>query len=198
VTVDDLLPPDSTAVRTAAEVAEHFQTPALRNHCWRSYLWAAACGRARGLDVDDELLFVAAMLHDLGLVPEFDSATVPFEAAGGAVAWVFGAGAGWDVDRRRRTSEVIVAHMADPVDVTADPEGHLLELATALDISGRNPGDWPADLRAEVLDRFPRLGLAEEFIGCFAGQAARKPSSRAGRLVATGFADRVRSHPFDR
>jgi hypothetical protein len=32
------------------------------------------------------------MLHDIGLVPEFDSHTVPFEDAGGHVARVFGAG----------------------------------------------------------------------------------------------------------
>jgi hypothetical protein len=197
VTLDDLLPPDSTAVRTAAEVAEHFQTPALLNHCRRSYLWAAAYGRARDIAFDAELLFVTAMLHDLGLVPAFDSATVPFEEAGGAVAWVFGAGAGWDADRRRRASEVVVAHMAAEVDVATDPEGHLLELATALDVSGRRPDDWPADLRTEVLERYPRDGFAEEFIGCFETQAARKPSSIAGRLAAGGFAARARANPLD-
>ncbi|WP_369139053.1 HD domain-containing protein [Modestobacter versicolor] len=198
MTLDDLLPPDSTAVRTAAEVAGHFHSPAMLNHCRRSWLWAASYGRDRGIAFDAELLFVSAMLHDLGLVPAFDSTTLPFEEAGGAVAWVFGAGAGWDADRRRRAGEVIVAHMADEVDVAADPEGHLLELATGLDISGRNPGDWPAELRAEVLARYPRLGLIEEFVGCFEGQARRKPSSLAGRFVATGFAARARANPLDR
>ena len=197
MSLDDLLPPDSTAVRTAAEVAEHFQSAALLAHCRRSDLWAAAYGRARDIAFDDELLFVSAMLHDLGLVPVFDSATVPFEEAGGAVAWVFGAGAGWDADRRRRASEVIVAHMAAGVDVAVDPEGHLLELATALDVSGRRPEDWPAEFRAEVLARYPRHGFAEEFIGCFQGQADRKPTSVAGRLAASGFADRARANPLD-
>lgn len=138
------------------------------------------------------------MPHDLGLVPVFDSATAPFEEAGGAVAWVFGAGAGWYVARRTRLADVIVAHMAPEVDVAADPEGHLLELATGLDVSGRRPEDWPASFRAEVLDRHPRLGLAEEFIGCSADQARRKPSSLAGQFVATGFADRVRGNALDR
>jgi HD domain len=198
VILDDLLPPDSTAVRTAAEVAEHFSSPALYAHCRRSYLWAASYARARDIAVDEELLFVSAMLHDLGLVPVFDSATETFEEAGGAVAWVFAAGAGWDAARRRRASEIIVAHMAPSVDVAVDPEGHLLELATALDISGRRPEDWPAAFRAEVLERHPRLGLAEEFIGCFEVQAHRKPSSSAGRSVAGGFAARVRANPLDR
>jgi hypothetical protein len=198
VTLDDLLPPDSPAVRTAVEVTEHFHSPAMQHHCHRSYLWAASYGRARGIAFDAELLFVSAMLHDIGLVPVFDSATVPFEEAGGAVAWVFGAGAGWDADRRRRAAEVIVAHMAPSVDVAADPEGHLLELATGLDISGRRPDDWPADLRAEVLARFPRLGLIEEFVGRFEAQARCKPTSLAGRFTAAGFADRARANPLDR
>jgi len=193
----DDLQPDTSAARAALQVAEAYHSPALLNHCRRSYLWAAEYGRARGIGHDQELLFVSAMLHDIGLVPVFDSATVPFEEAGGAVAWVFGAGAGWDTDRCRRTAEVIVAHMADTVDVSADPEGHLLELATGLDISGRNPADWSAGFRAEVLDRFPRLGLIEEFVGCFEGQARRKPSSPAGRIVGGGFADRARANPLD-
>ena len=194
--LDDLVP-STAAAALALEVAERFYSPALLNHCRRSHLWAAEYARARGIAVDAELLYVAAMLHDIGLVPAFDSATVPFEEAGGAVAWVFAAGAGWDADRRRRTGEVIVAHMAEAVDVAVDPEGHLLELATALDVSGRRPEDWPAEFRAEVLDRHPRLGFAEEFLGCFTDQARRKPSSTAGRAVAGGFAERARANPLD-
>ncbi|MCZ2820990.1 HD domain-containing protein [Modestobacter sp. VKM Ac-2977] len=195
--LDDLVP-DTAAATSAFEVAQAFHSAALLNHCLRVHLWAAECGRERGIAFDAELLYVAAMLHDIGLVPVFDSATVPFEEAGGAVAWVFGAGAGWDVGRRRRTAEVIVAHMAREVDVEADPEGHLLELGTGLDVSGRRPEDWPADFRAEVLDAHPRLGLAEEFLGCFTEQARRKPSSLAGQFVAEGFAGRVRDNPLDR
>ena len=41
------------------------------------------------------LLYVAAMLHDIGLVGAFDNATVSFDEAGGNIAWMFAAGAGW-------------------------------------------------------------------------------------------------------
>ncbi|TWH73572.1 HD domain-containing protein [Modestobacter roseus] len=193
-----VLVPDSAVARAARAVTAAFSSPSLLAHCDRSYLWAAEYGRARGIGFDAELLYVAAMLHDLGLVPVFDSVTEPFEEAGGAVAWAFAAGAGWDPDRRRRVSEVIVRHMWPEVDVDADPEGHLLELATGLDVSGRRPEDWPADVRTEVLARHPRLGLAEEFVGCFTAQARRKPDSLAGQFVAGGFAERVRANPLDR
>ena len=198
--IDDLAVPDTAAARNALEVTRAFSSPALVNHCVRSYLWAADHARRSGIEYDAELPYVAAMVHDLGLVPAFDSATLPFEEAGAAVGWVFAAGAGWPAERRRRVGEIVVRHMADAADVPVelDPEGHLLELATGFDISGRDPEAWSAELRGEVLARHPRLGLIEEFVGCFVDQARRKPDSLAGRFVATGFADRARANPLDR
>ena len=196
--LDDLEIPATPACRAALEVATAYCSPALLNHSVRAYLWAAGYGVARGIAFDAELLYVSAMLHDLGLVKEFDSHSVPFEEAGGHVAWVFGAAAGWPVERRRRAAEVIVRHMWDAVDVTQDPEGHLLELSTGMDISGRRTEDIPTDLRADVLARYPRLGLAEEFVACFRDQAARKPQSLAATFVGRGFAARVAANPLDR
>ena len=188
--LSELQLPATTACRTALEVATEYCSPALLNHSVRAYLWAAGYAATRGIAFDAELLYVSAMLHDLALVKEFDNHRVPFEEAGRHVAWVFGAGAGWPVARRRRAAEIIVRHMWDTVDVVADPEGHLLELSTGMDISGRRTQDIPADLRRDVLARYPRAGLAEEFVACFRDQAAQ--------FVASGFAARVAANPLDR
>ena len=59
----------------------------------------------RDSEIDAELLFVASLLHDLGLVPAFDAHAVDFEHAGGAVARVFAAGAGWPEARQRRLAD---------------------------------------------------------------------------------------------
>ncbi|MBF4574228.1 cyanamide hydratase [Herbiconiux sp. VKM Ac-1786] len=196
--LDDLPLPDTPAARAALEVARRFHSPAFVNHGLRSYLWAAAAARTEGLAVDDELLFVAAVLHDLGLEPAFDSHTLPFEEAGGLVAWVFASGAGWTEKRRDRAAAIIVAHMADAVDPAVDAEGYLLEIATGLDISGRNPEGWDAELRAEVLAAHPRLDLAGEFTGCILEQAARKPGSTAATAVASGLPARLAANPLGR
>ncbi len=196
--LSDLEIPTTPACHAALEVATAYCSPALLNHSVRAYLWAAGYAATRGIAFDAELLYVSAMLHDLALVKEFDNQSVPFEEAGGHVAWVFGAGAGWPVARRRRAAEVIVRHMWDAVDVVADPEGHLLELSTGMDISGRRTDDIPADLRRDVLARYPRAGLAAEFVACFRDQAARKPDSLAAKFVASGFAARVAANPLDR
>ncbi|NJC69531.1 HD domain-containing protein [Planosporangium thailandense] len=195
--LDDVPVPDTSAARAAREVATAYCSPALANHCLRSYIWAASYGMERGIAFDAELLYVSAMLHDIGLAKEFDSHTVAFEEAGGHVAWVFGAGAGWPVERRTRAAEIIVRHMWDSVDPDADPEGHLLEIATGLDISGRNPDKWPADFRAEVVRQIPRLTLGEEFVACFESQARRKPTSAAAAAIDSGIADRIAKNVLD-
>ncbi|MFE0041603.1 HD domain-containing protein [Streptomyces albireticuli] len=195
--IDNLVIPETAACVAAREVATAYCSPALLNHSVRSYLWAAAHAKATGVAFDAELLYVAALLHDIGLVKEFDSHTVSFDEAGGHVAWVFAAGAGWPVERRVRVSEVIVRHMWSSVDVEEDPEGHLLEFATSVDISGRGVDAFPAAFRAEVLDRYPRLGLKDEFVACFEGQAERKPDSSAAAAVRNGIAARVAANPLD-
>ncbi|MEV0615575.1 HD domain-containing protein [Nonomuraea sp. NPDC050404] len=194
---DDLVIPDSPACRGALEVAAQYHSPSLLNHSIRAYLWAAAYAQDRRISFDAELLYVSAMLHDIGLVAEFDSHTVPYEEAGGHVAWAFCAGAGWSPERRLRACEVIIRHMWEEVPLAEDPEGHLLELSTGMDISGRGTDEIPAEVRREGLERYPRLEIAKEFSVCVADQGARKPSSLAARFVRDGIVDRILRNPLD-
>jgi hypothetical protein len=189
-------PPTDTAGR-ALEVARAVASPALLNHSVRSYAFAAALGLAEAIEFDPELLYVASMLHDIALAPVFDSATVPFEEAGGRVAWVFGAGAGWSVAQRDRASEVIVRHMWSEVDPNLDAEGHLLERATSLDVSGSGWDDWSAPVREGVVARVPRLGFATEFTECIREQARRKPGTQSERAVLGGLPERAAHNRLD-
>jgi hypothetical protein len=180
-----LTPPTPTAA-AALEVVRRWSSPAMVNHCLRSAVWAIALAGSEGLEHDRELLFVAAMLHDLGVAPHFDAHAIPFEEAGGAVAWTFAAGAGWSPARRDRVREVIERHMWPSFDPAVDVEGHLLEVATSLDVSGAAPERWDDGLRAAVAARLPRLGFSEEFGGAVHAQAIRKPDSAAERLDRSG------------
>ncbi len=193
----DIAAPATDATRLADEVARKFASPALYGHSVRSYYWGAAYAAAHDAAFDAELLYVAALLHDLGLAAPFDSHEAPFEVAGGAVAWVFCAGAGWPAARRQRVSDVIVKHMWESVDVHEDPEGHLLEAGTSVDISGRGLPAIPIQLQREVAKIWPRGALATEFANCFDRQAARKPDSRAAAAVASGIRERLNANPLD-
>jgi hypothetical protein len=73
----------------------------------------------------------------------------------------------------------------------------LLREATALDIAGRNFDTWPADFRAEVLRRYPRLTLVAEFTAAFEDQARRKPGCAAATAIASGVGARLANNPLD-
>ena len=184
------------AAEAALVVATRFYSPALLNHCVRSYLWGEMYGAAHDIPVDEELLYVAAMLHDIGLTEAFDTYKAPFEVAGGDLAWVFGVATGWSPDRAARASEIIVLHMRDDVPATVDPEAHLLQVATAWDVAGRRPEEFPPDARADVLADYPRLGFGAEFLACFQDQARRKPDSAAASSIANDAAGRIATNPL--
>jgi hypothetical protein len=189
--------PETPASAAALTVATRFCSPALLNHCVRSYLWGAVYGRAHGITYDDELYYVSALLHDIGLTEAFDNHRLPFEDAGGQLAWVFGIAADWPAERATRVAEIIVLHMHDDVSPAADPEAHLLQIATGWEVAGRRPEEFPPDASAEMLARYPRLGFGAEFLACLEDQARRKPGSAAAASVDKGVARRIAANPLE-
>jgi hypothetical protein len=189
--------PQTPAATAALSVATRFYSPALLNHCVRSYLWGATYGAAHGITFDDELYYVSAMLHDIGLTDPFDSHRLAFEEAGGDLAWVFGVAAGWPADRAARATEIIVLHMRDDVPSTIDAESHLLQVATSWDVVGRRPEEFSAEARTEILAGYPRQGFGSEFVACFEDQAGRKPGSAAAASIANNGAARIMANPLE-
>jgi len=91
----DFTAPDTPAARAAFEIATMYHTPALLAHVMRSWLWAEGFAALEGrTDIDHELLYVSAVLHDIGMVPAFDNNALSYEEAGGHVAVALTSGAG--------------------------------------------------------------------------------------------------------
>ncbi len=196
--IEDFPAPDTAAARAAVSLAERYQSPAITAHAVRSWYWAAGFAALDGLTgVDHELLWVAALLHDIGTVTEFDAHTVSYEHAGGHVAVALTTGAGWTVERQQRVLDVVVRHNWPSVDVGLDLEGHLLERATGLDVSGAGADLLPEPYLREVLAVHPRGSLAAEFGACVVDQAARKPDTAARRLVDGGVVEKLARNPLE-
>jgi hypothetical protein len=96
------------------------------------------------------LSYVSALLRDIGLTEAFDNHKLPFENSGVHLAWVFGVSAGWPAERAARTAEIIVTHMRDDVSPAADPESHLLQVATSWEVIGRRPEEFPPERRRPI------------------------------------------------
>ena len=81
--------PDSEICSAALALVNTASPAALVNHCVRSYVFgreiAAAQGLQSGVDYDDETLYLACLLHDLGLT-DYGSGDQRFEVEGADAA----------------------------------------------------------------------------------------------------------------
>ncbi|WP_433290221.1 hypothetical protein ACQPZQ_43060 [Pseudonocardia sp. CA-142604] len=78
---------------------------------------------------------------------------------------------------------------------TADPESHLLQVATSWEVVGRHSEEFPSDARAEMLARYPWPGFGAEVLACFEG---RKPDGAAAASVGKkDMAGRVAANPLE-
>jgi hypothetical protein len=173
--------PQTPAAKAARSVATRFYSPALLNHCVRSYLWGGAYAGAHAIAYDDELYYVSAMLHDIALTDPFDSHKIAFEEAGGDLAWVFGTATGWSEDRAARAREIIVLHMRDDVAPTVDPESHLLQVATSWDVVGLRPEEFPASENGNPRPLSPNR-LRRRVRGVIRGPGATQARQRRRRV----------------
>ena len=84
----DLTVPTSSVAHAAAELARDASPPFLFNHGARTFAWAVLIADKDRIAYDRELLYIGAILHDIGLTPSFDGPRC-FENEGGAAAAAF-------------------------------------------------------------------------------------------------------------
>lgn len=81
--------PDSKIAREAAELVRQLETEMLFNHSVRVYVFGAMKSIRQNLKFDSELLYVAALFHELGLVDAYHSEAKRFEVDGADAAREF-------------------------------------------------------------------------------------------------------------
>src|ERR1700743_3399214 len=81
--------PDSQLAREATELVRQYEDAMLFNHSVRVYAFGAIKGIRQQLKFDSELLYIAALFHDLGLVDHYHTPTKRFEVDGADAAREF-------------------------------------------------------------------------------------------------------------
>ena len=187
--------PDSRVAREAEELLREAAPPFLANHSHRSFHFAVALAERERVRFDAELLYVAALLHDVGLLARFDTGRC-FEVDGGAVAADLCLRGGWTADRADAVAEAIVLHVAAEVAIADAPEGYLLNESTGLDVRGHRHAELDPATLAAAFERHPRLDFASGFTALLVDQAERKRGCWAAAAVAAGIADEIAAAPF--
>src|SRR5260370_31654427 len=110
----DIAAPDSPLIAAATEYARNCYEPYLFNHVIRSWLFAVKIARIRQVVVDEEVVAVAALLHDLGLTETFQGSN-RFEVEGADAARAFAKGHRVDDRRAPLVWDSVALHSTPPI-----------------------------------------------------------------------------------
>ncbi|MEP4769778.1 MAG: phosphohydrolase [Roseibium sp.] len=137
--LDGLLPPETALVRDSLDFAEETQGLDLMRHSWRTYYWAMLLGGYRHLVIDREILFSAAILHDLGLAKDrpVHPGTCCFVVHGAERCKNHLVSKGHDRARVRQIADAIGLHLNGYVSKRIHgAEAHLLSRGAMCDVFG--------------------------------------------------------------
>ncbi len=194
-------PPDSALAREAEERVRELSSPALYGHCLRTWAFATLFAQRDRVEHDEELLYLACVLHDLGLT-EPHTCQNPFAdcfaVEGAYEAHAFMRAHGESEQRARTVGEAITLHLNVNVPERLGAEAHLLSRGVSLDVVGRWLHQIPPAATRDVEERWPRDGLASELIASTRAQARMRPDSRPALLHKLGFAKLIERNPLHR
>jgi len=181
--------PDSELARKAASIVERAHNKSMLYHVHRSWWFAEFLGKKRGLKYDRELVYLAAVMHDLGLTDQF-GADNRFEVDGADAAHCLLTESGYDESKAQRVWEAIALHSSLGIADRLTPETCLVCLGAHVDVFGMNIAEITPSLIDETIGRYPRLGFKSAFQQAIAEVARKKPHLAVG----TGLVDVAHRH----
>jgi hypothetical protein len=173
--------PDSALARDVTQLVRDTESDLLFRHSTRVYLWGALVGARRGLGFDAELLYTAAMFHDVGLTRRFADSRLRFE--------VDGANAARDFLRSRGIAErdvetvwnAVALHTTPGIPEFMGPEIALVQAGAGMDVAGRGYEEFTEAQREAVIAAYPRgADFPHAIIDAFYDGMKHRPDSTYG------------------
>src|SRR5215831_4897589 len=150
--------PDAPLITAVIEHAQHLSEPYLFNHAIRSWLFAEAIGRAKGIDYDREVVAIGTVLHDIGLTASV-SGPNRFEVNGADAVLSFIRGKGLSDRRAQLIWDLVALNSTPSLALHKEPEVAVGTMGIGLDYGGFGVEALPAGDLGRVLAAFPRLKM---------------------------------------
>ncbi|MBL1099702.1 HD domain-containing protein [Streptomyces coffeae] len=169
--------PNSGVCKEAVRLARSVCPEPLFHHVMRTYVFGSLLFDRRGVHYDQELVFIAAILHDLGLVESFQSRTERFEVDGADAAQRFLEERQVPAERVELVWDAIALHTSAGIATRKRPEIALISVGSGLDFSGNGLQQIPSDDLEEVLTAFPRKGFKQDALDRMISLCRTKPAA---------------------
>jgi hypothetical protein len=166
---------DSPIARRAVELSRESSPPYMFNHAIRTYLFGSLIGRALGQEFDDEIFFLACVLHDLGLTERFQG-DLPFEIQGAQAAKHFLQENAYSKDGTEMVWDGIAMHPA-AIGQFKRPEIALVGAGAGTDVVGPDFEQVKKKDVDEIVAAFPRLDFKTSFLKSCADVIRKHPRS---------------------
>lgn len=182
--------PDSDNCKKALAMVGEYSPHHLLNHCLRSYAFGIAMAHKVKQPFDKEVFFLGAIMHDLGLISEFDRGNT-FEVDGAKAARSFCIEHEMNTEKADLVHEMVAHHNSVGIAHKLDPEIALLHFGAGADVAGIWIKDIHKTTLSEVLSEFPRLDFKQGMIKLLSEQIDRKPQSYMRPLIELGFLKKI-------
>lgn len=187
----DIHVPDSRLAHDIAQLVRDTESELLFNHSSRVYLFAALTGRRRRLSFDPELLYAAAMFHDMGLTPRHSTAHDRFEVDGANAARTFLKSRGIAQADLDTVWTSIALHTTPGIPQYMHPVVALLTAGVEMDVLGIAYDEFTDAEREAVVRAFPRTPhFKEDILQAFYDGIRHKPGTTFGNVKADVLADK--------
>jgi hypothetical protein len=173
--------PNSSLAREATELIRDTESDLLFHHSRRVYFWGALLGHRKNLKFDSELLYIAAMFHDIGLTSRYQQSQRRFEVDGADAARDFLRARGIAESEIAKVWAAIALHTTPGIPEYMGPEIELIQAGAGMDVAGRGYDDFAEHERQAVVGANPR---GEDFkhgiIDAFYEGLRHRPASTFG------------------
>jgi hypothetical protein len=167
-------PPTSLAAEIAQLLEQH--DPVVRYHSERAYQFAAAFALADGVELDDEVLYLGTLLHDVGLSPGGDG-TARFEIRGANIVRTMLLEHGLEADRVANVWDCIAMHASGALARHKSAETRYSSRGVSVDVRGSGAEALDADFVRAVLNRWPRRDFASKFSDVLRNEVRAHPET---------------------
>ena len=168
--------PDGPLITAVIEYAQRLSEPYLFNHAMRSWLFAEAIGRIKGIDYDSEVVAIGTMLHDTGLTASV-SGPNRFEVNGADAALSFIKGKGLSDRRAQLIWDLVALNSTPSLALHKEPEVAVGTMGIGVDYGGFGVEALPAADVERILGAFPRLRMKQQFTETCCRLVTAKPET---------------------